>query len=182
MKSWAEHFGSTWPADPDTVRRADDYVRYCLARNRDVPLAVRQHVAPCSVEALVADIRAFAFDHRWFWVTAASCLLAELLLGAKRGGIFELDQRRGGKDPGVKALHSLRNAVFHPAHSSKGAGAGEPHIAKLIDHLRGNLRDDLASELERSWAFLAARPVAVFALEMLNAAPRAHPDTMHLFG
>jgi hypothetical protein len=134
-------------------------------------------VAPWSVDALVADIGFFGQTGRWLWATAGICLLAELILSAKTGGVFELAPGRGQALPPVRALYHLRNAVFHPAHHSNTAGSGDAQISQLIVHLDGNGEAALAQRLDQNAAYLAQRPMTEFAVRMLDAAGRTHPDT-----
>jgi hypothetical protein len=174
MRSWGEEVRRTWLADPDRVWRADDFVRGELARHRGLNPHERENVAAWSVERIVADVDAFAATNRWIWVTTGACLIAELLFAAKGGTIFRIDD--GPPSPALRALHILRNAMFHPAHARAG-GSGEPHVAQLVEHLRGNGEADLAEQLARNWAFLAERPIAAFAVRMLDGAAREHPNT-----
>src|SRR5260221_9929848 len=185
MKSWGEEMGETWLGEPSVVQGIDSFVRTRLVGHRRLAAQRVEDVAACSVAGLVDDVKAFAAVNRWFWVTASACLLTELIFASKRGGIFQIDERRVSElAPEERAvptgLYRLRNAVFHPAHSAAGAGAGTPHVEHVVEHLRGISRHDLALSLERSWAFLADRPIAEFAVQTLNAAVRSHPDTRGL--
>jgi hypothetical protein len=165
------------------LRRADDWVRQCIARHRDKRGRALEDICACSVDRLAGDVRSLGLDG-WFWTTAATCLLAELLFAARSGGTFRDMRAPADREAKVAfdAMLILRNATFHPAHSSRVAGAGEPHVARLVDHLRGNGEGELGDALAQSWAMLADRPIAVFAVRMLDAAARGHPDTRHLFG
>jgi len=53
-------------------------------------------------------------------------------------------------------------------------------MEKLIAHLEGNTEGELASALKRSWGTFAERPIAEFAVEMLNRAVMTHPMTERL--
>lgn len=184
VRSWPEEVDGTWLGNPRLVGRADDFVRTCIAKHRGKPGGqAHADIAACSVRVLAEDVRSLGVENRWFWVTAASCQLAELLFAARSGGAFRDVRRPVGREAkaAFQGLLILRNAVFHPAHSSPDAGSGTPPIARLIDHLRGNAERALGDELARSWAFLAARPMATFAIRMLDSAAREHPDTKPLF-
>lgn len=174
MRSWTEEIRRTWLADPDLVRRADDFVRGELARHRGLSPHERENVTAWSIERIATDVDAFATTNRWLWVTTGICVIAELLFAAKGGTIFRIGDVP--PNPALRALHILRNAMFHPAHVHSG-GSGEPHVVQLVEHLRGNGDADLADKLERNWAFLAERPIAAFAVRMLDGAARTHPDT-----
>lgn len=183
MKSWAEEFDGTWLADERVRARADRWVREWIARHRSKRGRDKEDVAVFGIERLAHDIRSFGHEGRWLWVTAAVCLVAELLFAARDGGVFRDQRVPHDRDAAVpfKALRILRNVTFHPAHSSPRAGSGEPHVLQLVQHLRENSEGDLADALAQSWAFVADRRMASFALRMVNSAPRQHQDTRRLF-
>ena len=128
----------------------------------------------------MADLIAFGNAQRWLWATAAAGLIAELVFSSRGGGVFELAAAHGPVLLPVRALYHLRNSVFHPAHVSDRAGSGEAQIARLIVHLAGNSEPALAHRLDQSRAFLAQRPITEFAVRMLDAAGRSHPDSAPL--
>jgi hypothetical protein len=174
---------ATWLGDRRAVDRADAWVRGRLAHHRGKRGRSREDIGAMSVDRLVADVRSLGVDGRWLWVTAATCLLAELLFAATFGGTFR-DVRapvdREGK-VAFQGLLILRNVTFHPAHAASDAGSGVPHMTRFGEHLRGNGDAGLAHALAESWAAFAGRPVSSYAIRMLDAAARAHPDTKHHF-
>src|SRR5580700_6877174 len=118
MKAWGEEVDTTWLGDRRALRRADDWVRQCIARHRDKRGRDREDISACSVDRLAGDVRSLGLDGRWLWTTAATCLLAELLFAAKSGGTFRDTRAPADREAKVAfdALRILRNAVFHPGH------------------------------------------------------------------
>lgn len=171
--TWALAFEGTWLADPDFVRRMDDYVRARLATHRGSP----GHPAPgvTSVDVLVKDIRRFGNDSRWFWLVAAIGLLAELVLCAESGTpqpgkAIQVHERNGGlRGLGVMMtpLILLRNAAVHPASTAKPSDRFVDHF---VEWLESNGEAELARTLRGRWGMLGSEPVARFSLRRLDAA------------
>lgn len=174
MRSWSEEFEHTWLADGHVTNELDVWVKGRLAGHRRLPRSKHPDVAPLGVSVLVLDVRLFGEDQRWFWVTAACCLLGELLFAAESGGVFLSGASRWGFriEQALKPLVILRNSAFHPAYQNEDARAGPPHIVRLVEWLSENGEADLSARLNESWAFLANRPFASLALRNLNAAGR----------
>jgi hypothetical protein len=174
VRSWVEQVTRTWLQDESLVRELDSWVRTRLAAHRRLPPKAYPDVVAAGVSALIADIRSFGTESRWFWASSAICLLAELVFAADVGGTFASRKRRTLELPTIALapLVILRNALLHPAHQSWDAGAGEPHVARLVEWLEENSEGPLAQLLETSWAALGSRGVSEFALRRLDAAGR----------
>jgi hypothetical protein len=185
-QAWSELLGRTWLKDAGLVGDLDGLVKTQLAGHRSLPKSQYPSVAPASVSVLVTDIEFLGSNQKWFWATAAICLLTELIVAAESGGVFKagkakLSERNHVLANDLEALEILRNAIFHPAHQSSKAGAGhQPHIATLIEYLNDNNEGSLAAQLEPSWSKLGTRPFTEFALRKLNSAGRNYAGLMKL--
>ncbi len=119
------------------------------------------------------------WDHsQWFWVTATTALLAELIFCAKHDRTFrEVSELPVDRDLAVpmRALYMVRNVAFHPAHIA-GSNAGEPHVLRLVAHLEGNQEGPLGAQLKDNWAEFGGRPLAAFAVRMLESAVKQDHD------
>lgn len=175
MLSWEEQVERTWLHDKSLVRELDSWVRTRLAAHRQLPPQAHPDVVAAGVSILVADIRRFGTENRWFWASSAICLLVELVFAANVGGTFASLKRRPAEYASTFALAPLkilRNALLHPAHHCTNAGSGEPPVARLVEWLAENSEGPLAELLGRSWAALGSRGVAEFALRRLDTAGR----------
>jgi hypothetical protein len=176
--SWKEQLERSWLSDQRSVHNLDTWVRARLAGHRALAGAERVSVVAASVATLVEDIRRFGKENNWFWASCAICLLAELAFAAEEGGIFLGGTRVPENE--VKPLRILRNALFHPAHHRASAGAGKPHVERLVEWLRENSDGLLAEELAENWSVLGQRKVAEFALRKLSGALQALARALRL--
>ena len=172
-QTWTEEIDRTFLADSGKMGTLDRWVRAKLIAHRIEDLVDAQSVAPWSVEVLVREVVVFGEQQKWLWAITAIALLQELVFCCEGGGLTpstDLKHRDLCRD--AKALQELRNVVMHPAFQLSGGGNTAPMV-RLIALLRIDDDPDIRQQLtklERNWAAVADRPVAVYALRKLNSA------------
>lgn len=147
------------------AHRTNDRKRRGLPAVRiEGPLTVR-------VESLVHDIVVHGRRGRWFSVTCAICIMAELVFASESASVGFGDE--SALPPAVARrvlpLRLLRNAVMHPA-AWTTEGRNPPFVEQLVVWLRKESEGRIASEIERDWSYLGHARVARLALGHLDDA------------
>ena len=167
-------------AAPDQRQRLQRYVddltaQYWKKASDNRYHEIRSGGAMHTLDDLCGDL-AHAWDaQRWFQVTSACALCAELLTASVTGGIFNEKVphlRRGGNNAAVQfaeVLYSLRNVCFHPAHlNPHESREGNPHVRVLATLLKYRGEHEVAQGLQRDHGQVRSRKLAEVAVLQLD--------------
>jgi hypothetical protein len=147
----------TWIGDDKVRRRLDQRVLNDL---RPSLRGLADQRPPHTVSELCDDLLLAWDKQAWFLATCACALLGELFFASGEGGTFAKARPLGGEIGALRrALESLRNACFHPAHI-KPLAEGGPHALQLAVQIERYGAHQLAARLKADFKQLRSRHLA----------------------
>lgn len=140
-------------------------------KQRGLPVVRLGGSLTAPVESLVHDIVVHGRRGRWFSVTCAICIVAELVFGSDAAsvGFGDASALPPAVARRVLPLRLLRNAVMHPA-AWTAEGGKPPFVEQFVMWLRKESEGRIASEIEQDWSYLGHARVARLALGHLDDA------------